>query len=98
MDTRNSVQRIVTFVLIAACPSALYGLPVRTYTAEFDLRIPANPDDSKGWMTDAVIDITDHFTIHDLDVQLNVTHKGIRFANLPEKLSRFNHLPEYVQF
>ncbi len=28
-------------------------------------------------MTDAVIDITDHFTIHDLDVQLNIIHTKV---------------------
>ena len=77
MNTRNSVQRIVTFLLIATCSSALYAFPVRTYTANFNLRIPDNPDDSRGWMTDAVIDITDHFAIHDLDVQLNVTHTKV---------------------
>ena len=77
MNTRNSVQRIVTSLLIAACPSALYAFPVRTYTADFNLRIPAYPDGSKGWMTDAVIDIKDHFTIHDLDVQLNVIHTKV---------------------
>jgi len=50
---------------------------VHRYAADFDLRIPADPDSSKGWMDDAVIDVPDHFTISDLDVKISVTHTKV---------------------
>jgi hypothetical protein len=49
--------------------------PVRTYGGSFDLRIPADPNNTnttRGWMDDAVIQIPDHFTIADLDVCVTV--------------------------
>lgn len=51
--------------------------PVRTYGGEFDLEIPADSDDSQGWMVDAVIEVPDNFTIEDLDVAISLTHDNV---------------------
>jgi subtilisin-like proprotein convertase family protein len=55
---------------------ALAG-PVHTYQGEIDLPIPANPADSRGWTHDAVINVTDHLVISDLDVHINITHTNV---------------------
>jgi len=44
---------------------------------EFNLQIPAEPDTSKEWMADAVIEIDYHLTILDLDVGITLTHSSI---------------------
>jgi len=78
MDAPNAVQRIVAIVLIVVGVSfPVFAGPVHIYSAEFDLPIPANPDDTKGWMADAIIEIPHHFTIHDLDVRINITHTSV---------------------
>lgn len=54
--------------------------PVRTYGGSFDLRIPADPNNTnatRGWMDDAIIEIPDHFTIADLDISITVTHTKV---------------------
>jgi subtilisin-like proprotein convertase family protein len=61
-------------LILASLPSLARTAPVRVYRADFNSPIPSNPGDTEGWMNDAIIDITDHFTIVDLDVSLNVTH------------------------
>jgi hypothetical protein len=73
------VQRIgVILVIVAgACGGAVYAGHVHIYTGDFNLRIPAEPDNSKGWMTDAVIKVPDHFVISDLNVRLTLTHGSL---------------------
>lgn len=75
MGPRTRIQRIVAIlvVMLALCLNTLAG-PTHTYSRDFHLPIPADPDVSKGWMQDAVIEIPDHFTICDLDVGLTLTH------------------------
>jgi len=80
MDARNTLQWIVNVVIILgglglSCP--VYAGLVHIYGGDFDLPIPANPDDTKGWMPDAVINITDHITISDLDVAITLTHTNV---------------------
>jgi len=78
MDAPNAVQRIVAIVLIVVGVSfPLFAGQVHIYSAEFDLPIPANPDDTRGWMADAIIEIPDHFTIHDLDIRISLTHEAL---------------------
>lgn len=78
MDAPNAVQRIVAIVLIVVGVSfPVFAGPVHIYGGEFDLPIPANPDDTRGWMADAIIEIPDHFTIHDLDVRISITHTNV---------------------
>lgn len=57
--------------------SVLYAADVYTYGGTFDLRIPLNPDDTQGWMDDAVINVPDHITIADIDVRINITHSSV---------------------
>ncbi len=78
MDAHNAVQRIVAIVLIVVGLSfPVFAGQVHIYSGQFDLQIPANPDDTRGWMADAIIEIPDHFTIHDLDVRISITHTNV---------------------
>jgi hypothetical protein len=54
--------------------------PVRIYGGDFHLRIPADPNNTnttKGPMDDAIIEISDHFSIADLDVGISLTHTKV---------------------
>jgi len=48
-----------------------------SYEGPFALLIPADPDDSKGWMNDAVLVVPGHFTIEDVDVSLTIAHTNV---------------------
>ena len=78
MDARSTAQRIVsivTILLTVSCP-AFAGIII-TYGGNFDLNIPAEPGATKGWMTDALIEITDHHLIRDIDVRISSTHTSV---------------------
>jgi len=78
MDARSTAQRIVsivTILLTVSCP-AFAGI-ILTYGGNFDLNIPAEPGATKGWMTDALIEITDHHLIRDIDVRISSTHTSV---------------------
>ena len=78
MDARSTAQRIVsivTILLTVSCP-AFAGIII-TYGGSFDLNIPAEPGATKGWMTDALIEITDHYLIRDIDVRISSTHTSV---------------------
>lgn len=80
MDARTAVQRIVATVImlgLGGLSGPALARPVHTYHGEFDLPIPANPEDSRGWMLDAVINVNDHIAISDLDVHINITHTNV---------------------
>jgi subtilisin-like proprotein convertase family protein len=73
------VQRIGAILVIAAgaCGGTVYAGHVHIYPGNFNLPIPANPDDTNGWMTDAIIEIPDHLIISDLDVGINLIHSKV---------------------
>jgi len=78
MDARSTAQRIVsivTILLTVSCP-AFAGI-ILTYGGNFDLNIPAEPSTTKGWMTVALIEITDHHHIRDIDVRISSTHTSV---------------------
>jgi len=77
MNMRSSVQWIVAFFIAAGFSSPVFAGPTIIYGGDFDLQIPAHPDNSRGWMDDAVIEIPDHFTIYDLDVGITLTHTNV---------------------
>lgn len=79
MNTRNTAQWIAVILIVAAgaCGSAVFANSVHIYSDNFNLPIPTEPDGSRGWMTDAVIEIPDHFTIDDLDVGISLTHTNV---------------------
>ncbi|MGB2809397.1 MAG: proprotein convertase P-domain-containing protein, partial [Sedimentisphaerales bacterium] len=82
MDARSAVQWIVALlvIMVGISPPVFAGT-VYTYGGDFDLPIPKldsiDPDISKGWMGDAVIEITDHFIVSALDVRIGITHTNV---------------------
>ena len=76
MDFRNRIANTVAAVVIILSPSIAFAEQF-SYSSQFNLPIPASPAETKGWMTDAVIDITDHLIISDLDLTINLTHTNI---------------------
>ncbi len=106
MNMRSSVQWTVTFFFMAAGFSyPVFAGSIIIYGGDFDLQIPADPDDSRGWMDDAVIEIGDHFTIYDLDVGITLTHTSVFdlqiFVESPAGtrlcLNMYNPLYEYFE-
>jgi subtilisin-like proprotein convertase family protein len=75
--TLRAILRIVIVSVVGVFCNSVFAYPVYTYSGEFDLRIPADPNSSKGLMYNAVIEIPDHLTIRDLDVGINLTHSNI---------------------
>jgi subtilisin-like proprotein convertase family protein len=78
MDSCTAAKRIALSFAIIICSgfSAVAG-SVHTYTGSFNLLIPADPDSTRGWTDDAVIEISDHLTISDLDVRINLRHTNV---------------------
>jgi len=78
MSTRSAVRGGVAILVIAVGFSfpVLAG-PVYIYGGRFELRIPADPDASKGWMTDAIVEIKDSHIITDIDVRISLTHTNV---------------------
>ncbi len=75
MDTRSTAQWIVTIaIILLTLSSPLPAGIVITYGGNFDLNIPAETGTTKGWMTDALIEINDQHLIQDLDVRISLTH------------------------
>ena len=82
MDARSAMQWIVAILVVVVGVSfPVFAGPVHIYGGDFNLPIPkldsSDPYISKGWMADAVIEILDHFTIHDLDVRISITHTNV---------------------
>lgn len=75
----KSVLGCISAIIFMAAGLAhpAYAGPVFIYGGDFNLPIPQEPDSSKGWMADAVIDITAHHIIQDLDVEINITHSNV---------------------
>jgi len=73
------MQRIIAILVIVVGTggSPVFAHSVYIYGGNFNLPIPAEPNSSQGWMDDAVIEVPDHFTIHDLDVGISLTHTNV---------------------
>ena len=84
MYTRNSTLIVFVILILAELGghTALAGT-VHIYGGDFNLPIPANPDETKGWMDDAIIDVPDHLDIFDIDV--------VRFPELSITTSSKSH-------
>jgi subtilisin-like proprotein convertase family protein len=78
MSNNNITQKIVPLLILLGgfCTPAFAGT-VYTYSDTFNYRIPADPASTKGPMLDAVINVTDHLTIFDLDIGINLTHSNV---------------------
>ena len=78
MDTHSRAQWIFVVLLgFVAFSIPVFADEIYTYSGDFNLQIPADPNASKGWMADAVIEIDRHFTISDLDVGITLTHSNV---------------------
>jgi len=79
------VQRtIVIFVLLMELwgfSFPVFANSLRCYKSDFNLPIPSDDkpkgNHSKGWMKDAIINVTDHILISDLNVNVNLTHTNV---------------------
>jgi hypothetical protein len=80
MKTRVAFTATLTIAILTGAwtPGVeVRGEVVRFYGGSFDLPIPADPDASKGWMEDAIIEVPSHLTIEDLDVSVSLTHTNV---------------------
>jgi len=75
--TLRAILRIAIVILTCGYSVSVFAGPVYTYSGEFNLRIPADPNSSKGLMYDAIVNIPEHFTIYDLDVSINLAHSQV---------------------
>ncbi|HPC97121.1 MAG TPA: proprotein convertase P-domain-containing protein [Sedimentisphaerales bacterium] len=62
---------------IGVCPGLAEAETVVSYGGPFDLPIPADPGATKGWMADAIIDVSGHHVILDVDVAVSVSHTQV---------------------
>ncbi len=106
MDTQSRTKWIVAVLLgLGVLSIPVFADEVYTYSGDFDLQIPAEPNTSKGWMDDAVIQVSDSFTIYDLDVGITLTHSNVFdlqiFLQSPEGtklcLNMYNPLSEFFE-
>jgi hypothetical protein len=67
---------VSAFFLVMVFPSVGFPDPVRIYGGKFDLPLldPIGPGSA---MTEAAIEVPDHFVIADLDVRINITHTNV---------------------
>jgi len=82
MDAQSCLQWIVAVLFgLGALSFPVFADEIYTYGSDFDLPIPA-PEDPRseygqGWMADAVIQVSEPFTIYDLDVRISFTHESL---------------------
>jgi hypothetical protein len=78
MTARNALQRIVAILIVAAAASdeISFADTVHIYGGDFDLPIIDEPGPGSV-VTEAIIDIPDDFTVHDLDVAITITHTNV---------------------
>jgi subtilisin-like proprotein convertase family protein len=79
MEARSATERILAVILalgMAAAGRAVYGGAVHIYGGQFNLPIIDVPGPASE-MTEAIMNVPDHLTISDLDVQINITHTNV---------------------
>ena len=78
MNVLSAIRWVISIIVVVTgfCFSA-FADPVYTYGGEFDLQIPGDPNSSKGFMYDAVVEVPDHFSIYDLDVGIDLSHSQV---------------------
>jgi subtilisin-like proprotein convertase family protein len=80
MDAGREQWIVAIFALVAGFTLVVSASPVHIYGGDFNLRIPADPNNTnttKGWMDNAIIEISDHFPIADLDVGVSLIHSKV---------------------
>jgi len=68
---------MILVIVAGAWGSAICADSVHIYSGNFTLRIPAELNSSKGWMTDAIIEVPHHLTISDLDIGVTLAHESL---------------------
>lgn len=78
MTARNALQWIVAILIVAVAPSGKtsFANTVYIYGGDFDLPIIDQPGPGSQ-VTEAIIDISDDLTVHDLDVAITITHTNV---------------------
>ena len=74
MDSRHSIKRIAAVVTLVIALSNPVSAVIYTFGEQFNLTIPEDTAQSRGWMSDAVINVTEHIFISDIDIEINITH------------------------
>jgi subtilisin-like proprotein convertase family protein len=77
MQNLRKENFVFAIVFIAMLSGSLCIGSVYTYGGSFDLPIPSNPDETKGWMDDAIIIVPDHYVIGDIDVAITITDSNV---------------------
>jgi subtilisin-like proprotein convertase family protein len=81
MITRAILQRIACIIIVEVSGSLVFANSSYIYQSSFNLAIPASsqPESEygKGWMNDAVLEITSHHTICDVDIAIDLTHESL---------------------
>ena len=67
---------LIIFVIFATSLFPCEGLCNFTISQDFNLPIPAQSGQTAGAMDDAIIDITQHISILDLDIAVSITHEA----------------------
>jgi len=108
METRGRQNRIlvVATLTLTLLNIACFSREIHIYGGQFDLSIPG-PDApeaeyGKGWMADAVVNITEHIIISDIDVSLSIEHTSVfdlqiflRGPHGPRRCLNFYNLEEF---
>ena len=74
MDSRHSIKWIAAVVTLVIALSNPVSAVIYTFGDQFNLTIPEDTAQSRGWMSDAVINVTEHIFISDIDIEINITH------------------------
>ena len=74
MESISYLHISIVLLLSVCLVVPAYPTIVNTYSNVYDLRIPADAEETKGWMTDAILEIPDHQIIDDLDLNLSIVH------------------------
>jgi len=78
MYARIFIPSAFVILIILAGPSfGFVSESLCIYGGDFNLSIPAEPGNSKGWMADAIVDVPDEHIIFDLDVVISLMHSNV---------------------
>jgi subtilisin-like proprotein convertase family protein len=78
MSVHKTVVSPLILTIVTGClTAAAHADVVCTYSRSFNLPIPSGAGNTRGWMTDAVIDIPSHLIITDVDVSIDVSHSKV---------------------
>ena len=77
MDSRHSIKLVAAVATLVIWLSNPVSAVIHTFGSQFNLRIPEESGQSRGWMSDAVINVTEHLTISDIDIEINITHTNV---------------------